>query len=60
MGETGGFQPIGGAFRATPGRWVGATLGLFATAAANDRVDVGYVEVASFRLSVEDGSDGPG
>ncbi|WP_406567779.1 beta-xylosidase family glycoside hydrolase [Actinoallomurus soli] len=29
-----GLQPLGGPFTASPGKWIGATLGLFGTAPA--------------------------
>jgi len=45
--ETGGFER---AFRATPGRWIGAKVGVFATAATETKAS-GHADFEYFRFS---------
>jgi hypothetical protein len=52
LSDTGdGFRPSGQVFAATPWRWVGALLGLFAAAPAG-RGDAGAADFTRFRITV--------
>ena len=44
------FAAIGEPFRAQPGRWVGAKVGLFALRGAESTHEVGYADVEWFRV----------
>jgi beta-xylosidase len=47
------FDPIATTFLATPGKWVGAKLGLFCTRAVNTN-DGGYADIDWFRIEKRD------
>jgi beta-xylosidase len=43
------FEPLGDAFQARPGKWIGAKIGLFATGTAGSR-EYGYADFDWFRV----------
>ena len=45
------FKPIGEAFQAKEGKWIGAKMGVFCTRPAKERVDGGWVDVDFFRVT---------
>jgi beta-xylosidase len=48
---SGHLAPVGSSFTATPGRWVGATLGLFATAPPAGTGTAGEAEITAFHIT---------
>ena len=45
------FKPLGEAFQAKEGKWIGAKTGVFCTRPAKERVDGGWVDVDFFRVT---------
>lgn len=45
------FKPLGEAFLAKEGKWIGAKTGVFCTRPAKERVDGGWVDVDFFRVT---------
>ncbi|MBQ8219638.1 MAG: glycoside hydrolase 43 family protein [Bacteroidaceae bacterium] len=45
------YKPLGEAFQAKEGKWIGAKTGVFCTRPAKERVDGGWVDVDFFRVT---------